>query len=116
MASSEIKAHFSKTTLYGGAVTDKAINGTISFSDNVNNYDYLLLRIMTNADFFEERMYAFYKKVNYYYTIYDASIGWLSSAFYMTISADGNSASVSGTSNNLNWIAGVFEVIGVKIN
>lgn len=116
MASSEIKAHFSKTTLYGGAITDKAISGTISFSDNVNNYDYLLLRIRTNSDFFEERMYAFDKKVTWYYAIYDASTGWLSSAFNMTISADGNSASVSGASNNGNWIAGVYEVIGVKIS
>lgn len=116
MASSEIKAHFSKTTLYGGATTDKAINGTINFSDNTKNYDYLIIRNMTNSDFFEECLYEFDKKSTWFYAVYDSSANWLSAIVNFTVSADGNSATVSGTSNNGNWKAGVYEVIGVKIS
>lgn len=116
MASSVIKAPMAKTTLYGGAITDKAISGTINFSDNAKNYDYLILRFKTNADYFEESLYEFDKANTWYYAVYDSSIGWLSSVFDFTVSADGNSATVRGASNNANWTVGVYAVIGVKIS
>lgn len=116
MATSMIKAHMTKTTLYGGDISSKAISGTINFSDSANNYDCLVLRLKTNTEYFEETLYSFDKNTTWYYAVHDSNIGWLSSQFQITVNANGNSATVKGTSNNANWIAGVYEVIGVKVN
>ena len=119
MASSLIKLPITTDVLYAG---DKWTTGEKTLDYDYANYDYLVLKLRTNAEYFTRTLPVYHGLLSgnaefIDLVVYDTvgSAGWLYSGLYLS-GGTNSKMSVSTNYSNANWILGIIKIIGVKIN
>lgn len=114
MAVSKIQSPVQYDVLYEG---DKWTTGTKTLT-NYASYDFLLLKMRTNAEYFVDILPIVKGAFAGTSTVFDHNVwasdsGWLHSRLYMTGGAN-STMNVSVASNNANWTLGIIKIVGVK--
>lgn len=119
MASSSIRLPITTDVLYAG---DKWTTGEKTLNYNYANYDYLVLKLRTNSEFFTRTLPVYHGLLSgnaefIDLVVYDTvgGSGWLYSGLFISGGAD-SKMTVSTNCNNPNWLLGIIKIVGVKIN